>query len=401
MSNHGRQITFRQLLSDCHGIRIPMIQRDYAQGRDTEAHIRNEFLSTIENALTKASNTQSPPLNLDFVYGSIEGSTKTWFAPLDGQQRLTTLFLLHWYLAWRDERWNDFERMLVKEGKSTFTYRVRSSSTEFFDFLVAFYPEVQPDDVELLSAIVRDQPGYFRSWRLDPTIQSTLVMLDAIHDRFVNKSGLFDRLWDQEQPAITFQLLDLNNFGLSDDLYIKMNARGVPLTPFETFKAYYEQALENQFPGVTRRISGQDFSIRDFVARRFDNTWMDLFWAEAEGSKSGTSDVHRNIFNFLCVMALITRHPDAVDCLRDIVLLTRTRPVYSIFRTHGWLDETFTDTLIPVLETWCVGGGGLQALLPNQDYFDEKKSLFEDDRGFRKLRDSRSAAIHGLRFVYS
>ena len=40
------------------------------------------------------------------------------------------------------------------------------------------------------------------------------------------------RLTDTEHPAITFQLLDLENFGLSDDLYIKMNARGKPLTNF-------------------------------------------------------------------------------------------------------------------------------------------------------------------------
>ncbi len=43
------------------------------------------------------------PLCTRFVYGSVEGIGETRFLPLDGQQRLTTLFLLHWYLAWADD----------------------------------------------------------------------------------------------------------------------------------------------------------------------------------------------------------------------------------------------------------------------------------------------------------
>ena len=102
-----------------------------------------------------------------------------------------------------------------------------------------------------ITALITDQPWYFRSWRLDPTIQSVLHMLDAIHNRFASSSGLFGRLIDENHPAITFQLLDLKDFGLSDDLYIKMNARGKPLTPFETFKARYEEKLKSQLKGIS------------------------------------------------------------------------------------------------------------------------------------------------------
>ena len=79
-------------------IEIPIIQRDYAQGRDggNVARIRANFLDALHNALTTAT-----PISLDFVYGDVvEGTLR----PLDGQQRLTTLFLLHWYLAWRAGR---------------------------------------------------------------------------------------------------------------------------------------------------------------------------------------------------------------------------------------------------------------------------------------------------------
>ena len=103
-------------------------------------------------------------------------------------------------------------------------------------------------------------------------------MLDAIHGRFASSSGLFARLIDENHPAITFQLLDLKNFGLSDDLYIKMNARGKPLTPFETFKARYEEKLKSQLNGKIFALAGHHFSVAEYVARRMDTAWADLFW---------------------------------------------------------------------------------------------------------------------------
>ena len=48
---------------------------------------------------------------------------------------------------------------------------------------------------------------------------------------------LWKRLTVGYASPIRFLLVGLEKFGLSDDLYIKMNARGKPLTAFETFKA--------------------------------------------------------------------------------------------------------------------------------------------------------------------
>src|SRR3954452_18231742 len=78
-------------------IEIPLIQRDYAQGRNTQAvkRIREQFVGTLCDALMP----EGEPVDLDFVFGDVEESGK--FVPLDGQQRLTTLFLLHCYLAWQ------------------------------------------------------------------------------------------------------------------------------------------------------------------------------------------------------------------------------------------------------------------------------------------------------------
>jgi hypothetical protein len=92
-----------------------------------------------------------------------------------------------------------------------------------------------------LSDWVTDSVWFVRSWRRDPTVRGCLTMLDAIHGRFAASSGGWLRLVSTESPVISFRLLLLENFNLSDDLYVKMNARGKALTPFEVLKAEVER----------------------------------------------------------------------------------------------------------------------------------------------------------------
>jgi len=63
------------------GIQIPMIQRDYAQGRADEVEIRNRFLKSIFNALVNDEN-----MELDFVYGSINLKTAVEYIPANENQ---------------------------------------------------------------------------------------------------------------------------------------------------------------------------------------------------------------------------------------------------------------------------------------------------------------------------
>ena len=79
MSAQDCRINFKQLL-DRHGrVRIPIIQRDYAQGRREEEEVREDFLQAIKAALDKPADDPSLPFNLDFIYGSVEGSDETRF----------------------------------------------------------------------------------------------------------------------------------------------------------------------------------------------------------------------------------------------------------------------------------------------------------------------------------
>ena len=90
-------------LLSTHGftIRIPLLHREYAHGRpDAETtRIRRKLLDDLSDALREAasdSNGVCCGMDLGFLYGNLTDDRV--FVPVDGQQRLITLFLLYWLL---------------------------------------------------------------------------------------------------------------------------------------------------------------------------------------------------------------------------------------------------------------------------------------------------------------
>ncbi|WP_405350438.1 DUF262 domain-containing protein [Nonlabens sp. Asnod3-H03] len=274
--NEGQKLSFKSLLTELpNKIEIPIIQRDYAQGRDKAVNIRNQFVNTLFDHLENEE-----PLHLDFIYGNVIEKDKK-FIPLDGQQRLTTLFLLHWYLSMREGDFEDFQGIVANENGSRFTYETRQSSREFCDAIVK-----QPFDLDFssnLSNQLRDFNWYFQSWDQDPTVQSMLVMLDTIQHTYNERGSedLYAKLTG-EVEIITFQFIELANYGLTDDLYIKMNARGKPLTDFENFKAKFEKIIK-QFDQVG------DSKFQEQFQSKIDGSWTDFMW-QYRDTKTNTYD---------------------------------------------------------------------------------------------------------------
>ena len=254
-------------------VAIPLIQRDYAQGRKdarTDA-IRGTFLDALHYALTEDS-----PVGLDFIYGEVRDGK---FEPLDGQQRLTTLFLVHWYLAFRRDALSEAQPWVK------FTYATRPSARLFCQRIVRYPP---PSDLTgPPSEWITDQSWYLHLWRFDPTIRAMLVTLDAIAERFSDEDAkeLWARLTDDAKPAIWFQLLPIDEMGAAEDLYIKMNSRGKPLTGFEAFKAHLGQM-------VAETGAADDFG------HKIDGVWTDLFWPY-RGDNDIVDDEFMRYFDFL------------------------------------------------------------------------------------------------------
>ena len=64
--------------------------------------------------------------------------------------------------------------------------------------------------------------------------------------------------------------MDLKAYKLNDELYIKMNSRGKPLTKFENFKAKFEKFLKNFDSQKTRSFKlkfsnkGKKVSLKEY-----------------------------------------------------------------------------------------------------------------------------------------
>lgn len=265
-------------------VEIPMIQRDYAQGRIGEKEIRSRFLNAIFNALI--DNNQGS-LEMDFIYGSFwEAAEKdsNRFIPLDGQQRLTTLFLLYWYVGIFEldkEDWN-----LVCSSLRKFTYETRTSSRRFCENIVSnvtkdeIFERTQDQESKKLSERIKNLSWFYYSYEKDPTIKAMLNMLDDIDEHY---KQLSTTIWGNLHK-LQFYILPLNGFGLSEELYIKMNARGKQLTDFENFKADFINWLKDEKnPHVDmfqKEVENDGRTMPYYLSfsQKLDNAWSSYFW---------------------------------------------------------------------------------------------------------------------------
>ena len=258
-----------------NGIEIPLIQRDYAKGRDMPKveDIRRRFVGALKKALIN-----NEPVTLDFVYGEIDNNRT--LIPLDGQQRLTTLFLLHWYIARREGVSEDKLAFLTK-----FSYATRYSAREFCKRLVS--PDYQPDFNRFkLSEEITDQNWMPLDWENDSTISAMLRMIDYIHVMFNNScNNLWPRL---EAGCISFYFLPIKQLGATDDLYIKMNSRGKPLTEFENVKAEWEASIRAISPSIMPQQDAEQLQHR--IEQKMDLDWTDLLWPYRNGQTGSSAD---------------------------------------------------------------------------------------------------------------
>ena len=303
--------TFWELISQ-YRIEIPIIQRDYAQGRKNSKtdDVRENFVKDIKETLISDSQT----LHLNFVYGKlngIESETKiranqaaltsmieavrlfssnlnlnvniecklptdtqhpekslsdVSFIPLDGQQRLTTLFLLHWYIL------NRSKIHLPNSPLANFLYRIRPGSKSFCQALINPQNnfDIKPE-TKSISELIFNVVWFHNYWKNDPTVMGMITMLDEIHTHFKDEKDLV-MIWNNltEQRKISFEFLDLREYNMTNELYVKMNGRGLSLTPFENFKSWLMEYIQDKHFNI-------DCDIVNWKSK-FDKEWTDLFW---------------------------------------------------------------------------------------------------------------------------
>jgi len=105
-----------------------------------------------------------------------------------------------------------------------------------------------------------------------------LNMIDELNKQLKEKdhAKLWSSLIDGENSPITFTVLDMKEFKLGDELYMRMNARGLPLSDFENFKAWLECELGDKL-----------FEVKNSQGWKtaMDQEWTNLFWRWSNKTK--------------------------------------------------------------------------------------------------------------------
>ena len=279
MSNNTsnyQEYTFSKLLEQYDKILVPMIQRDYAQGRTDkkETDVRNNLLNDI---------FRDKNVHFDLVFGSkekriIDGKEMNCFIPVDGQQRLTTLFLLHLYRQKAGKTNTEFDL-------SKFSYDTRRAASDFCKSITSEEWAVSND--KNVSDVIKDSSWFMNYWEKDPTVEGMLNMLDAIQNKYKEKKIYPDL------SKVKFFFFDLESNGLNENLYLKMNSRGKPLTAFENLKAKMEKVLPKDVEIEDKCFPNCDASPKDSFKAKWkyfmDRNWTEAFWDSANPEKYDVS----------------------------------------------------------------------------------------------------------------
>lgn len=338
LNNIGKKQSFKSILDIYDRIEIPIIQRDYAQGRTgkRETNVRNGILNHILYALAKGQNAE-----LDFIYGverqytNSNGLLCTALIPIDGQQRLTTLWLIHWFLACKAGILNAPQNT-AKEMLSRFTYETRVSSKDFLNALCN--NKVNPTQ-NIKAEIIEDAIWFEETWKLDPSVMGFLTMLDAIANHEVIKNNdpkiLYNRLI-AEEPAVSFYFLPLEKFGLGEEIYTRMNARGKILTDFEVFKSNFFKIID-------------DSPMKDEFAKKIEYDWVYNLWPYREKGVYVTDVPFMNWLRYITQMLIETsKSTDKTDKKYKYLSIDTLSKVYEKKENLKFLIDSLD--LIPKLK---------------------------------------------------
>ncbi|MFT6835508.1 MAG: hypothetical protein ACJA0H_001548 [Francisellaceae bacterium] len=259
---------------------IPEIQRDYVWGQPQVegllSSIANDFkhfqhaaipslsLGEVDQDLTQLKNDfaefyrqRNYSSNIGFIYAYSDQQYDGRYFLIDGQQRITTLYLVLLLLAVRTDKEADFEKKYCSNGMPKLDYRVRDSARDFIRQLVSFVLSHPDDDI-------KEQCWYLNSYENDITVKSIISNRDTINS-WLAKNELFESdFYDYLNAHTEFWYFDTNISAQGENLYIYLNARGEQMQENENLKAELLSVLNS-------------YELKNKMGAKWEG-WQDFFW---------------------------------------------------------------------------------------------------------------------------
>lgn len=267
---------------------IPIIQREYVQGiKEKNGKLRENTDRLIDDILDAIDKNQKISLNI--IYGFHDSKT---FYPVDGQQRLTLIYLLYWYLAIRNDKLDEF--LEFKE----LIYETRVSANEFFLFLrnnktAEIWKYLFDSSSHNFVSNVKNMKWFKNQWAADITVISAINILEFFKQRIDKDTAVtyYNNIMS-ENTKICVDILSESKDEAELDAninYVRLNSRGKQLEMFENIKAAL--AL------IERKVGIQPFEMFTY---KYDQKYIDIFYEDCDGNlEVKTRKINEKTSNFL------------------------------------------------------------------------------------------------------
>ncbi len=298
--------SFSQLLNspEIEQIIIPEIQRDYVWTRRNVDRFLNSIFTKYEsktklnlsiqtddgiisgqmfNYLSKEYSRLQFSTKIGFIYAYHDVDYPGKFFLIDGQQRITTLFLLLLALYSRQQdKWEYFRQHYFTLNLPKLDYRVREITHDFMVSLINHEISNPQKDFK------KDPSYYSNIYDNDVTTKTINVNYKEIKRIINEREGclVINDFIDYIENYVEFNFFDTNISSQGERLYIYMNSRGESLSYQETVKALLISKCKEE------EKSG--FGIQW-------EKWQDFFW-QHRGANINADDGLRNFLKWSVVL---------------------------------------------------------------------------------------------------
>ena len=286
-NNHlksGEEYSLNEIFAGNWKIVIPDLQRDYCWGLETYDKGRKaqgELVTQFIHGILEGSKS-SETMTMGLLYGYEE--PKGHIQLCDGQQRLTTLYLLLGVLN-RENESQAVESLLMTryeqedDQETQLQYAIRESTLYFLSDLVYHYFVRKDSDV------IETAEWYYREYDQDASIQAIISAVRLIENIITNykkeDSADLKKFADFVINKLKFVYFDMGDRLHGEETFVVINTTGEPLTATENLKPILIGNLQDE----KRRQYSDEWEERE-----------DWFWRHRNKKLEATSDGLSNDF---------------------------------------------------------------------------------------------------------
>lgn len=236
----GKEYSLADLFGGDTKIIIPDLQRDYCWGNyavtDRKSSKTKELVSDfVKNIVELFEEKSDSSLTMGLIYGYEQPHNHIQIC--DGQQRLTTLFLILGYINIKCSGVYDDYIISKQERKDDYEphlqYAIRESTLYFLSDLsrnVFIERNTEVTDIKLSN-------WYFAEYDNDASIQSMIAALQIIDNVFNSlEFNCFLELGKFVLNNLRVLYYDMENRSRGEETYVIINTTGEPLSPTENIK---------------------------------------------------------------------------------------------------------------------------------------------------------------------